>query len=179
MTLSVTRRRISTSRHAEQLPLFDPIKIPLTGGRVATVDPIDADVIEIGKWQYVSGYAVHMLSKGKIKMHRMILSRKIGRELTRNEWVDHIDGDTLNNVRSNLRICTPQQNRFNQKTPSTNTSGFKGVLVDKRFNKTVYRAKMEINGKYISLGKYDTPEEAHEAYKAAAKRYHGEFARAE
>lgn len=54
--------------------------------------------------------------KGKFALlHRVILARIIGRELRKKEVTDHIDGDPLNNLRDNLRICTQAQNTCNQK----------------------------------------------------------------
>lgn len=92
--------------------------------------------------------------------------------------VDHINGDGLDNRRANLRVCTQAENVRNRRIHSNNRSGFKGVYFDPSSTIRSWRAKISINGKRIRLGRYASAEEAHKAYKAAAKQYHGEFARA-
>ena len=89
--------------------------------------------------------------------------------------VDHINGNTLDNRRENLRICTPAENTRNYRKPKTNTSGFKGVSWINRFGK--WHSAISVNGKNKSLGYFDTPEEAYKAYCEASKKYHKEFGR--
>jgi hypothetical protein len=90
--------------------------------------------------------------------------------------VDHKDGDGLNNRWRNLREATRSQNHANSKRARNNTSGFKGVRLSRSGR---YRARIAVNKKRIALGSFDTPEEAHDAYCRAAKKFFGEFARAE
>lgn len=90
--------------------------------------------------------------------------------------VDHIDGDTLNNRIANLRLATHAQNLGNSKRRKDNTSGFKGVSADRSGAR--WRAQIKRNGRIAHLGTFDTPEEAHAAYVAAATELFGEFARA-
>jgi hypothetical protein len=89
--------------------------------------------------------------------------------------IDHINGNTLDNRKCNLRICTHQQNMKNQKRRKNNTSGYKGVSFDKRDK--VYRAHISLNMKRIYLGSFKSPEDAYAAYCEASKKYHGEFGR--
>jgi len=88
--------------------------------------------------------------------------------------VDHIDGNGLNNKKSNLRLCTNNQNLYNRAKCKNNTSGFKGVKWKKDSKKWV--AAINVNNKRIYLGQYTSKIKAHEAYVAACKKYHGEFA---
>lgn len=74
-----------------------------------------------------------------------------------------------------LRLCLHSDNVKNCRIRSDNKTGFKGVIVVGR-RKDRYRAHIRVNGKRIVLGEYRTPEEAHEAYRIAAVKYHGEFA---
>jgi len=90
-----------------------------------------------------------------------------------NERIDHVDGDSSNNRISNLRQATHSQNMHNRKRCSRNTSGAKGVFWCEHRNK--WRARIGNNGKTQSLGRYDTIEEAREAYRIAAEKLHGEF----
>jgi hypothetical protein len=86
--------------------------------------------------------------------------------------VDHINGNPLDNRRSNLRTCNKSQNSCNRGAPRTNKLDLKGVRkIDGR-----YMAQICKNQKGFYLGLFSTPEEAHEAYKAAARVLHGEFA---
>ena len=84
--------------------------------------------------------------------------------------IDHIDGDKLNNRIDNLRIATRRQNRANSRAPEFAELP-KGVT---RLASGKYRAKLTYT---FSLGTFDTPEEAAEAYNNKAIELHGEFAR--
>lgn len=155
------------------------IEIELTQGQVALIDDEDLEVVSKYKWHArwdpctKSFYAVTNIrkpdgSRTTLQMHREIMGAKKG------EQVDHIYHQTLDNRKSELRLCTPSQNQYNRGTQSTNTSGFKGVSWDKKWSK--WLAGIKLNGKTINLGRYDTPELAHEAYCKAAAEHHGEFA---
>jgi hypothetical protein len=93
------------------------------------------------------------------------------------ECIDHINGDTRDNRFSNLREATTSQNGFNAKRQHRNRCGLKGVCFVPKYS-SPYRATLRIDGKNVILGHFDTAEEAHAAYVEAAKKYHGEFARA-
>jgi hypothetical protein len=85
--------------------------------------------------------------------------------------IDHIDGDGLNNRISNLRHVTQRVNCENKrKTRSDNTSGFTGVMW--RTDKRRWCAVIQVNGKRLRRGGYDTPEEAHKAYLQAKRELH-------
>ena len=89
--------------------------------------------------------------------------------------VDHINGDGLDNRRSNLRSATKQQNTFNQKARG-GTSKYKGVCREEKSNS--WRAYITHNGRRISLGRHQTEEDAATAYNLAARKLFGDFARA-
>lgn len=89
--------------------------------------------------------------------------------------VDHINGNPLDNRRSNLRICKEKENLLNRRTYKTNTAGLKGVSWHKRVKK--FQAQIQVYGKKICLGYYKDIQTAARAYNEAAKKYHGEFAR--
>jgi len=108
-------------------------------------------------------------------LHRIILERVLGRTLTRKEQVDHINGDTLDNRRENLRLATHAQNQQNRKVRSDSKSGYKGVWY--RSDTGKWCAEIKANRKRYCLGSFGTPEDAYKAYCDAAKELHGEFAR--
>ncbi len=106
-----------------------------------------------------------------VRMHRLILNAP------KNFQVDHINGNTLDNRRSNLRLCTNQQNQFNCYAKN-NRTGYKGVswLPTIRGSKH-YRSQVMVNGKYVYLGYFKTALEAAKAYDAKAKELYGKFAK--
>ena len=107
----------------------------------------------------------------QVPMHREILSLSFGDR--RNG--DHRNGNTLDNRRENLRIAESCQNARNAKRSKINTSGFKGVHFRSDLRK--WTARICVDRKRIHLGHFPTPELAFEAYKLAALKMHGEFAR--
>lgn len=98
---------------------------------------------------------------------------------TYGEWptdqLDHIDCDHSNNRLSNLRRATNHQNLGNRRRSRNNKSGFKGVYYKKDTKKWEAAISSQKTRKYLGL--FDTPEQAHEAYKAAAIELFGDFAR--
>lgn len=140
-------------------------------GRYALVDLTDWDRVEPLYWaEHTNGYVV---SKGwgngrafNIYLHRMLMDPAPG------FFVDHINGDRLDNRRQNLRLATKSQNMMNRGKQKNNTTGYKGVT---RVN-GAYVAQLQKDRKNYYLGTYATPEEAALAYNKAALAHHGEFA---
>jgi len=154
-------------------------RIRLTQGEFAIVDDADFEYLNQWKWYFKkypkTGYATRApWENGKqytLFMHTLILKTPKGM------CSDHINGNGLDNRKSNLRTCTYQQNAFNRKKRQNMTSRFKGVNWHKGNRK--WEAGIKINGRRIYLGEFDLPIEAAMAYKKAALEYHGEFARLE
>lgn len=147
--------------------------VQLLSGDIATVDDADLEAVARFTWYKNGKYAIAnvRVCKGmwkQVSMHRMITGCEPGLQ------VDHIDGNGLNNSRSNLRFCTNKENGRNRLISKANKSGFKGVSLHKASNK--WMASIKHEGKSRNLGYFPTPEQAHEAYKQAAIRLHGEFA---
>ena len=151
------------------------IRIPLTRGKSALIDFADADLI-YQKWSCSTfGYAIRHKDKGMCWMHRVILERMLKRPLQAGELCDHINGQPLDNRRSNLRLASCTENVRNSRTGKNNASGYKGVHFHKGGRR--WRAQITVNRKVISLGYFKTPEAAAQAYNEAAIAHYGEFAK--
>lgn len=88
--------------------------------------------------------------------------------------IDHWDGEGTHNWLGNLRVATRSQNNANASLSPT--PAFRGAYFDPRRTRHQWFAKIQVNGKAIYLGAFDSAEEAAEAYRCAAERYFGEFA---
>ena len=148
--------------------------IPLQGGKVARVDAADHAQLKDLDW-FVSkdGYAVGFVPNGdghfKLQyMHRLIL------QPDPEEVADHINGDTLDNRRANLRIATRQQNTQSKRLSSLSETRLKGVGWHKERGK--YHARICLQGIRYHLGFYADAETAALAYDEAARLLFGEFA---
>lgn len=144
----------------------------------AIVDDDDYDAIVVGKkwFAYQSGCSPKTIYvAAKINGKRVILHRLLAGAANRSEIVDHINGNGLDNRRLNLRICAQRENLRNRGINRNNTSGYKGVSWEKHTKKWV--AKIGVDGKEIRLGKFDNKQDAAIAYKIAAIRFHGQFAK--
>lgn len=150
--------------------------LPLTQDQYALLDSEDAERVSAMSWYALwskftgSYYAIGWKNPHKIKLHRFIMGFAHGNKRS----VDHDNGNTLDFRKTNLRDATKKQNNHNCKKNRRNTSGFKGVH---RNQGGRWVARISIDRKREYLGAFDTPEEAHVAYCAAAIKCHGEFAR--
>lgn len=156
-------------------------EIPLrswSGDVIAAALIDDADFAVLARWRWclsrLGGYAVRGETKGGrcriYFMHRQLMSPPTGL------FVDHKDGNKLNNQRANLRLCTKGQNMANQPPTRRNRYGLKGVSLDMRTGR--WRAQIGHEKRNHYLGTFDTAEAARTAYLKAATDLHGEFAHA-
>lgn len=146
-------------------------------GKFAMVDDEDFEYLNQWRWYLFNCktvfYAARSTSAKKegkkvpIIMHRLIMN------CPPDMIVDHRDHDGLNNQRSNLRICTKQQNACNRVASRGVTSKFIGVS---RYSENKWQAALAPHGKPIHLGYFNSEIEAAAAYDASAKKHYGEFA---
>lgn len=145
--------------------------IKLTQGKFAIVD--DSDHVGLSKYKWYAAkrgygfYAQRMKNRQIIQMHRLLTGALKGQD------VDHINGDTLDNRRENLRIVTRSQNEWNRDKQRNNSTGYKGVIL----SRGRYIARIRVHSKLINLGSFSDKKEAALAYNGGATKYHGEFAK--
>lgn len=154
------------------------------GKFVVLYDAEDEELVETHTWHVVHKtasrdrfiYARTSIKQRQICLHHLIMNTPKGMH------TDHINGNTLDNRRSNLRICTAQQNFQNRKLRSDSSTGFKGVSYQKKRKGMInalskpWRAMIASGGRK-NIGYYATAEEAARAYDAKAKELHGKFAK--
>ncbi len=110
-----------------------------------------------------------------------VVNRKSGKYLhdflikkEKGQRIDHIDGNPLNNKKSNLRACSHKENICNAGKKKNNTTGYKGVYLHKPSGR--WFAQLKHNYKTKKLGYYETKEDAARAYNRGALKYYGVFA---
>ena len=141
----------------------------------ALIDDADYGILKNYNWQLIPGgikkdhfYARASFNGKPFFMHRVIMG------VNSRMMVDHVDGNGLNNRRSNLRFCTASQNMANSRKSPRSLSKFKGVLWKKGKNLWVASAVKDYKRYYF--GKYEKEEDAALAYDKGAKELFGEFA---
>lgn len=142
-------------------------KIKLTKGQVTLVDDEDFKWLNktrwYARWSKSEKVFYAVSAQGKLLIHREIMKTPKGLV------VDHINHDTLDNRKENLRNVTQRQNTMNSKPRKNNKVGLKGVFIDRgRF-----RAQITLSGKNVYLGWYKTKEEAAQARKKAENKHFG------
>jgi hypothetical protein len=148
-------------------------KIKLTKGKTTIIDDEDLEKVMKYTWYFQgNGYAVRDQRHNGCRM--MLLHRYI-MDAPKGVVVDHINGNTLDNRKINLRTCTHSQNSWNAKKRKDNTSGHKGVSWAKDRNKWVVRIK--VNKVYIFGGYFDNKIKAAQKYKELLSTHRDEFAK--
>ena len=156
--------------------------VDLTNGYSAIVDDADYEHVSKHKWfsmirRRADGtervYAARnaKLADGRRTtqyMHNVLAGTQKGM------CTDHVDGNGLNNRRSNLRVCTQTENARNT-CPRKGSSKYKGVYWSSDKNR--WRAQIRVRGKSFYIGCFTNETDAARAYDAAAMKLHGEFAR--
>lgn len=157
----------------------------LRGDAVALVDDDDFDFVAAHNWTATkittvnyTRYAARMISrkgkKSRLYMHREIMRRQFGDSDLIGKTVDHIDGNGLNNQKSNLRIVTQLINNIRRGKNRRNTSGYKGVTWHKRNRR--WSVSVNSGSRHTFVGMFKDKIEAAHAYDKAARIIHGQEA---
>lgn len=142
--------------------------IMYTDGGSFLIDTEDLDIVRNYYWtENKQGYIVTSRNGTVISLHRLVM--KYDGEL----FVDHKSGNTTDNRKSNLRVCTIAENARNRaKIP--NTTGYTGVYLEPD---GMYRARITYEGKRINLGRFADINDAIVTREVAEDKYFGEFSR--
>lgn len=171
---------MSDSKTRKDAPVFSGVLIPITQGQVTLVDEEDYLLVLKYKWcawynKCTDSFYAKTTSRGMngkkaiLNLHRYLLGVTDPKIL-----VDHINGDTLDNRRCNLRPCNASQNTKNKtRLLKLNTSGYRGVCWSKEKQK--WKAYIHVDGKHKHLLYSSSPIEAAKTFDNAAKEYYGEF----
>ena len=148
----------------------------LTTFSFSTSNPHFMEVTQGHGWQLTTkGYVQDSNSKPPILLHRLLNGLGPKKEDPRS--TDHRDGNPLNNLDSNLRICTNQENSWNKNLRRDSASGLRGAQWHKVNQTWVAYGRDPLTLKRVHLGVFSTKEEAHIAYIHYAKETQGEFFR--
>lgn len=132
------------------------------------IDEMDLEKVLRHTWCFSkTGYLVANPGTSVIKLHRYLL------DAPDDMVVDHKDGDPANNRRSNLRIYTPKDNARNIRVQKNSASGYLGI---RKTASGKYHARIMVDGKEISIGRFCKKSDAVRARKGAEKKYFGDFA---
>jgi hypothetical protein len=135
-----------------------------------TVDKNTLEVLGSYNW-ILDGHGYVKRNDG---FRTIYLAREIVGKIPAGMVVDHIDGNPLNNLRSNLRICTRKENQRNRIKTSGTKNIYKGVYANGSGN---FKGQIVVDGKKIHLGTFCNEKDAAIAYDNASKLYFGKFAR--
>lgn len=149
------------------------MKVLLKCGTAVLIDRKDLPLWSAYNWyKNYSGRNFYVRAHAKYKV--LYLHRSIMRP-PKNKTVDHINGNTFDNRRCNLRICSNKENvRSSHKYRFKKSSKYRGVSFDKANKKWV--ASIEVNGKKISIGRFREEKEAAISYNIYALKYFKKFA---
>jgi len=143
------------------------------GKYVALVDDEDFEILNKFNW-YVIKHRNTFYATRQIRNNKNQTTIRIHWDIMGDKFIDHIDRNGLNNQKSNLRICTNQQNQMNRKPNKNCTSKYKGVYINKL--KTMWIAVISLNNKHKYLGSFKLEIDAAKAYDNKAEELFGEFA---
>ena len=147
-------------------------------GSIFLFDKEDYPIISKYMWTvglggYIRGHLRDCSAANKSNQKYVLMHRLVMGITDPNVLIDHIYHNVADNRKSQLRVATRDENRYNMQLSKSNTSGRTGVYYNKNRHKWI--AQLSINGSKIHLGSFDTPEEAANARLQGEKKYFGNF----
>lgn len=154
------------------------IAFEMNRGFVVLIDEEDEDTMHLYPWRVmVESGGPYCVAQPRLDGRRLFfrLHRVLLGVTPRSTFVDHINGNTLDNRRSNLRVATPAQNLQNIHA-RWGASRFKGVTPSSKGSLKPWMAQIRVEGKSAYLGTFSSEEDAARAYDSAAREHFGQFA---
>jgi hypothetical protein len=146
------------------------------GKGTVIVDDDDYEFLSKFPWRRsTQGRPITNIRCLETKKRKTVLLHKLIFSVENGLYVDHINGNFLDNRKSNLRQASPQQNQWNRKCGKMSKTGIKGVGFCKKSKK--WRVSMFFDGRYNTIGRFDCIGIAIKKYNEAARQKHGAFAR--
>lgn len=153
--------------------------VSLTRGYEAVIDAGDIPIISGFKWHAAvcpgGVYARRCAGRDASGRQKFELMHRLLAGAPQEKFVDHANGNGLDNRKHNIRVASRAENNRNAKIRVDNTSGHKGTSFHRRIGK--WQAYINCDGKRLSLGYFNEENEAADAYRAASFIFHGEFRR--
>ncbi len=152
-------------------------EIPLTQNKIAIVADEDFPFLSQYKWRTQKGPDGHLYARTRINangiithpyMHTLLMNPSC------QQMVDFKDGNGLNLLRGNMRLCSNKEDAQNRRQQSNNRSGYKGISWGTKENKWV--AFITVDGVHKRIGTFTNAIDAAQAYDDEAKKYFGSFA---
>lgn len=142
----------------------------MTNGRTAVIDAEDVCLVSKYKWSAAAVkkgfvYATAHVNKKTLYLHRLLVGA------APRQAVDHINHNTLDCRRTNLRLCGYAGNAKNRRA-NKSSRGIKGVTLQRGR----WVAQIRFDGHYVRVGPFANQELAARGYDALAREFHGEFA---
>lgn len=162
----------------------DYAELLITGSKYGDFSiKLDKDMVEVCKgygWHVRKAYgrkegSFYIGSRDGNKT--ILIHRFITGVTKRDDIVDHINGDALDNRKENLRVCDHNKNAMNKGENKSNKSGRKGVFWYTYCKTPKWMATIKVDSKTIHLGYFEDFEEACDARQKAEEKYFGEFNR--
>ena len=149
-------------------------QIKLTQGKYAIIDDSSFGLVSQYKWHFhitngKMGYPRTMIAGKKIRLHTLLMKNPKG------TYADHVNGNTLDNRRENLRICTPSESNANLSKRVGCSSKYKGISFDKERDK--WQVRVYFKKKKVFFKRVNTEIEAARLYDLIARKIFGKFAK--
>jgi hypothetical protein len=150
-------------------------EIQLANGYTALIDEADLSIVSPHRWRGIRNlnhvYVLANISGKTERLHRFLMGLKHGEKLV----VDHINGNTLDNRRSNLKVCTYSENNLNRRKQENAKSRYKGVHPCPNGEWTSYVMTLQADGprKKIYLGTFGNEARAAAAYNRYYRKVRG------
>ncbi len=146
-------------------------ELQIKTGQIVFIDDEDYGNVSSHNWSMWGRYVSGWVNGKTTSIHRLVVGANKG------EVVDHINHNTLDNRKENLRVCSQSENMRNKRKASNSKHGMNGICRIKygRMNRHRYRVRITVAGDRKEIGLFDNLEDAQKARIEAEEKYYGEY----